>query len=100
MSNDTGDVNGIPTWTYRVEAISTEYAGDESSTWVSIKGAYAIQMALTDLGDQGWELVAFLPVNLFSTVPTFHAIFKKPESSEDAYTRRQFKRRGTGKLPK
>ena len=101
----------MATWEYLVEKIDTEYVGDENANPViSSRGSSVISRTLTDLGDEGWELVSFLPAspmeyctnyarNGYPKASTYYAVFKRPEDEHDAHIRRLFKKRGPGKLP-
>jgi hypothetical protein len=95
----------MATWEYRVETITTTYRNDDDGD-AMISNAGAIEKVLTDLGDEGWELVAFLPPppneycgnysrGNFEIPSIYHAIFKRPEEPEDAHMRRV----AQGKLP-
>ncbi len=76
-------------WEYWVETINTEYDVDRADIKDSPQGSEIIQKKLQLLGDDGWELVTFLPAlpaeHFRHGGPNpwvFQAVFKRPANEE------------------
>jgi len=98
-------------WRYEVRQINTEYIdpneddGKPDLDLLRFKEGH-LENILNYMGESGWKLVGFLPAmpnkdfKGYPANPWVHyAIFKKREKPEDTHTRRQFMRKGSGKLP-
>ncbi len=71
-------------WLYRVMTVTTqmpEHPRGEPYPFFVSTVAEDLQDTFTKLGDHGWELSGFLPS---STSGNHHAIFKKPDTPEEA----------------
>ena len=78
-------------WEYLVETINSEYEIDkEGNIESSPSSENIVQARLANLGDEGWELVTFLPAapaKHFKGMPQnpwlFHAVFKRPGQPQE-----------------
>jgi len=65
-------------WEYKIVYFCLEPLTDEPGYETSLHSGLRV---LNELGEQGWELVQFLPHPMSETAWKHHAVFKRPRAA-------------------
>lgn len=64
-------------WEYKIVFIGTESANEEEYEARLHDGVHL----LNELGNEGWELIGYLPHQMTGRVTKYHAVLKRPKNA-------------------